>query len=89
MLYFTTTYFLVINITGFFIMIIDKKRAQKGKWRIAEKKIWLIAFIGGSLGIMLAMKKYRHKTKHHTFVYGIPACFCINAILYLLLLFNL
>nr|WP_276516613.1 DUF1294 domain-containing protein [Fictibacillus nanhaiensis] len=63
---------IVINIFAYFVMKKDKSLAQKGKWRTSETRLWLVAIFGGAPGMWLAMKKFRHKTKHQTFRYGIP-----------------
>lgn len=65
-------YLIIINIIGFLTMYIDKRKAIKGKWRISEAKLLLIAIIGGSIGSYLGMNTFRHKTKHIKFSYGIP-----------------
>lgn len=74
-------YFIGINIIGFFAMAIDKNKARKNLWRIPERTLFVIAIIGGSLGSMLGMKTFRHKTKHKSFVYGIPSIFLLQIIL--------
>lgn len=60
-------YLIIINTGGFFTMLIDKRKAEKKKWRIPEKNIFFIAAIGGSLGAMIGMYVFRHKTKHWYF----------------------
>ena len=65
-------YLLLINLTGFFAMFLDKQKAKKGKWRIPEKTLFLFAFLGGSLGTTLGMHTFRHKTKHWYFKFGMP-----------------
>ena len=65
-------YLLLINLTGFFAMFLDKQKAKKGKWRISEKTLFLFAFLGGSLGTTLGMHTFRHKTKHWYFKFGMP-----------------
>jgi uncharacterized membrane protein YsdA (DUF1294 family) len=72
MIYFFT-YLIAINIFGFAIMGIDKKKAKRGSRRISEKTLFTTALIGGSIGIKLGMEQFRHKTQHKSFVYGIPA----------------
>ncbi len=67
------TYLLTVNIIGFAIMGIDKKKAEKGKWRIPEKTLFFVAIIGGSIGTCAGMKVFRHKTKHTKFTVGMPA----------------
>lgn len=69
---------LIMNLVGFLSMYIDKKRAQKEQWRIKEKTLFLIAFLGGGLGSWLGMYTFRHKTQHKTFVIGIPLCFIVS-----------
>lgn len=66
-------YFLVMNLIGFAIMGIDKRRAINRLWRIPESTFFIVALIGGSLGSIIGMQVFRHKTKHWYFVYGMPA----------------
>ena len=73
-------YLLIINIIGFLALWIDKRKAQKDKWRIPEKRLFLFAFLGGGLGCTLGMKVFRHKTKHLSFVIGIPAIMIVEYI---------
>lgn len=79
-------YAIIINIIGFFSMLIDKRRAIKNKWRIPEKTLFLFAIIGGSIGSNLGMRLFRHKTKHWYFVYGMPAILIIQIVIISLLL---
>ena len=79
------TYVFVINMTGFAVMGIDKKRAVRGAWRISEASLFLTAFLGGALGCTLGMRRFRHKTKHWYFKYGMPAIFAAQAFLALFL----
>lgn len=65
-------YFIIINIIGFAMAHSDKKRAEKGKRRIPEATLFGVSFIGGSIGMYAAMKKFRHKTKQKRFMIGIP-----------------
>ena len=67
-----TSYFVVINLIGFFIMGIDKRRAVKHAFRIPEATLFTIAIIGGSLGSIIGMRYFHHKTRHWYFVYGMP-----------------
>ena len=66
-------YLIGINLAGFIIMGVDKKRAIRGAWRISEASLFLTALLGGSLGCILGMQHFRHKTKHWYFVWGVPA----------------
>ena len=63
----------VINLIAFAVFGIDKKRAKKGQWRIPEKTLFLTALLGGSIGALLGMYIFHHKTKHWYFQIGIPA----------------
>lgn len=60
------------NLCGFFAMAVDKQKAKRHAWRIPESRFFLIALLGGSLGVLLGMYCFRHKTKHWYFVWGIP-----------------
>lgn len=74
-------YLLLINLAGFLSMGIDKRKAQKQKWRIPEKVLFLFAILGGSAGSLLGMYTFRHKTKHRQFVIGIPVILVLQLIL--------
>jgi uncharacterized membrane protein YsdA (DUF1294 family) len=63
---------LAINVIGFFGMYLDKRKARKKLWRIPEATLFLIAIIGGSIGSIIGMHLFRHKTRHWYFVYGMP-----------------
>ena len=67
-----TAYLGIINIIGFVLMGIDKKRAKRGAWRISEKTLFMAALLGGSLGTICGMYIFRHKTRHWYFKYGMP-----------------
>ena len=71
----------IINLIGFFAMFLDKQKAKRGKWRIPEKNLFLMAIIGGSLGTTLGMHMFRHKTKHWYFKFGMPFILIIQLIL--------
>lgn len=65
-------YSIVINILGFLSMYSDKQRAIKKKYRIPEKTLFMLALLGGSIGSILGMQCFRHKTKHWYFKMGMP-----------------
>ncbi len=65
-------YLLIVNIVAFFLMGIDKKKAQTGVWRIPEKTLFLSAILGGGVGAIAGMQLFRHKTRHRSFVIGMP-----------------
>ena len=63
----------VINLLTFIVYGADKRRARKGKWRVPEKTLFLLPLLGGSIGALLGMRVFHHKTRHWYFVWGIPA----------------
>ena len=65
-------YFIIINLIGFFIMWLDKRKAKKGVWRIPEKTLFIITALGGGIGTIAGMYTFRHKTKKIQFVIGFP-----------------
>lgn len=65
-------YFVIINIIGFFIMWLDKRKAIKGSWRIPEKTLFIITALGGGIGTTIGMYVFRHKTQKIQFVIGFP-----------------
>ena len=74
-------YLIIINFIAFFLYGLDKRKAQKNRWRITEKTLIGIAVIGGSLGAFTGMKLFRHKTKKRKFSFGIPLVILMQAIL--------
>ncbi len=80
-LYFVALYLTVINLTGFAVMGIDKRKAVRHLWRIRESTLFLIALLGGSVGSILGMRMFRHKTRHWYFVYGMPAILVLQILL--------
>ena len=78
-------YFIIINIFAFLAMFIDKRKAQKGKWRIPENTLLLLALIGGSIGAMVGMYTFRHKTKKLRFTIGFPVILILQIILGILI----
>ena len=74
-------YLILINALGFLLMLIDKRKAQKNRWRIPEKTLFACALLGGSLGTTLGMSTFRHKTKHWYFKYGMPLILVVQVVL--------
>ena len=77
----TLVYLAVVNVFAFVLYGADKYFAVRGKWRISERNLLLIAAVGGSLGAYLAMKLFRHKTKHKKFTVGVPLIFLLQVAL--------
>lgn len=83
MIKFILVYFLAINLLGLAIMGYDKYKAKRNGWRISEKTLFIIAFIGGALGVLLGMKNFHHKSKKREFQIGIPFFLILNIALYI------
>ncbi len=80
------SYFAAINLIGFALMGIDKYKAKKRAFRIPEATLFIVAFIGGSIGSIIGMYAFRHKTRHRSFVYGMPFILLIQIALAIFLL---
>ena len=78
-------YILIINAVAFLLMLADKRKAKKNRWRIPEATLMGVAAIGGSLGAILGMRLFRHKTKHPKFSVGLPVILVIHIVLGILL----
>lgn len=79
-------YFISLNTLGLFLMGLDKYKAKKQLWRIPESTLFIIAIIGGSIGAIIGMYAFRHKTRRWYFVYGLPAILFLQiAILFAIL----
>lgn len=74
-------YLFIINATGFVLMLTDKIKAKKNAWRIPEATLFLTAILGGSIGSLLGMYTFRHKTKHIQFLLGMPMILAAQVIL--------
>lgn len=74
-------YIAVISIITFAVFGIDKLKAIKDKWRIPEKVLFLLSIIGGSVGALLGMYTFRHKTKKPAFKFGIPAILTVQIVI--------
>ena len=65
-------YLLLINAAGLALMLVDKWKAKKNRWRVRESTLLLVAALGGSVGSLAGMYLFRHKTQHLKFTLGIP-----------------
>ena len=79
-------YLLIVNAIGFVLMLADKIKAKKNLWRIPEATLLLMAAIGGSIGSLLGMHTFRHKTKHIKFIVGMPLILAVQIIIAVLIL---
>ena len=71
-------YLLAVNLLTFIIYGIDKWKSRHNRWRIPEATLLLLAALGGSIGALLAMRAFRHKTQHKKFRYGVPAILLVQ-----------
>lgn len=74
-------YLLTVNALGSLLMLADKLRAKKNKWRIRESTLLGCAAIGGSVGVLLGMHLFRHKTLHSKFAIGVPLILAAQVVL--------
>lgn len=81
-------YLAIINLTGFMMMGIDKRKARKRAWRIPESTLFVIAFAGGSLGTTVGMHVFHHKTRHWYFLYGMPAILFLQIAIIVILIYS-
>jgi uncharacterized membrane protein YsdA (DUF1294 family) len=65
-------YLAAVNLVTFTVYGVDKAKARRGAWRVSEKTLFLLPLLGGSVGALLGMLVFRHKTKHWYFAWGIP-----------------
>ena len=77
-LYLIIIYLVITNVLGFALMGIDKRRARKNAFRIPEATLFSVAIVGGSIGSIIGMFLFRHKTKHWYFLVGMPLILLIQ-----------
>ncbi len=73
-----TVYLICVSLVGFALFGADKARARKGRWRIPEKVLFGVAFLGGTPGCLVGMHLFRHKTRRWYFRWGIPLILLIQ-----------
>ena len=74
-------YLFIMNAAGVISMLVDKRKAKKKLWRIPEAMLLTIAALGGSVGSLIGMYTFRHKTKHIKFTLGVPAILMAQLVL--------
>lgn len=72
MLYYILIFAICINVVTFAVFAFDKLMAMRQWRRVSESTLMLLAFFGGSLGAILSMTIFRHKTQHKLFTLGVP-----------------
>lgn len=78
-------YLVIINLIAFLTFGADKRRARRDKRRVRESTLFLLAVLGGSIGALLGMYVFRHKTRHWYFCVGIPAILILQIALPILI----
>lgn len=81
-------YAVAVNVVSFIVMGVDKRKAIKRAWRIPESTLFVLAIIGGSIGSVIGMHLFHHKTRHWYFLYGMPVILALQIILILTLVFS-
>jgi len=71
---------IIWNLVGFTLIMLDKRRAIRDEWRIREHTFFLWALAFGTTGILLGMYVFRHKTRHWSFVVGMPVIWIFNLV---------
>ena len=81
-----TIYLILINALGLLLMCLDKHYARKKMWRIPERTLMTVAALGGSLGSLMGMYLFRHKTRHRKFTLWVPLLLALHLVLLALLI---
>lgn len=81
-------YIVIVNLISLIMMGVDKRKAQKRAFRIPEATLFVLAIIGGSLGSIIGMHLFHHKTRHWYFLYGMPVILALQVILVLAVVFS-
>ena len=79
-------YLLIINLVTFLVFGLDKWKAKRKEKkdsvrRVPEKTLFLLSALGGSVGALLGMKVFHHKTLHKSFRFGIPAILALQIVI--------
>ncbi|MEN6411218.1 MAG: DUF1294 domain-containing protein [Veillonellales bacterium] len=77
--------YILWNFAGFIMVMLDKRRAKLHEWRIRERTFFLWALAFGAAGILLGTYVFRHKTRHWSFVIGMPIICILNFVCWYLL----
>jgi len=75
------TIYVLWNVAAFFLVMLDKQRARRRDRRIRERTFFLWAFVFGAAGVLLGMYIFRHKTRHLSFVIGMPIMLLLHFLL--------
>jgi uncharacterized membrane protein YsdA (DUF1294 family) len=77
-------YLILVNIISYYFMKSDKKRSRQSRYRFSERVFFIVALIGGSVGVLVGMYRHRHKTHKIYFVIGIPLILFLQVFFFLL-----
>jgi uncharacterized membrane protein YsdA (DUF1294 family) len=75
-------YLIIVNAAAFTVTGLDKSKAKRKARRVSEKQLFTLAAIGGAAGVWAAMRLFRHKTKHNSFVIGIPVLLLLHIVIF-------
>ena len=78
-------YLILVNLVAFLLFGLDERKAQMHQWRISEKALFIPAILGGSIGAILGMHLFHHKTKHWYFRFGLPLILILHLTAFILL----
>ncbi|HBA62548.1 MAG TPA: DUF1294 domain-containing protein [Lachnospiraceae bacterium] len=79
-------YAIAVNVASLIVMGVDKRKAIKRAWRIPESTLFVLAIIGGSVGSIIGMHLFHHKTRHWYFLYGMPAILLLQIAIVIILI---
>ncbi len=80
-------YLICVNLLGIIYFFVDKQKAKRQSWRTPEATLFTIAFFGGSIGCLLGMYMFHHKTQKPKFYIGMPVILAVQILLVLTALF--
>ena len=81
-------YLFIINLIAIFAIALDKSAARNGEARVKESSLFVVAAIGGGIGMYMAMRIFHHKTRKNKFMFGIPAIVLTEMALFIIFYFN-
>jgi uncharacterized membrane protein YsdA (DUF1294 family) len=73
-------YVVLINVYGLLMMYVDKKKSRRSKGRISERQLFVVTALGGSLGTIMGMRLFKHKTKKPSFSLLFPLIFIVEIV---------
>ena len=82
-------YFIAVNLLACAVTVWDKRCARRGARRVPEARLWLIAALGGAPMMLFTMCRVRHKTRHASFMWGLPALMLLQAAVWVVIHGNL